>query len=272
MSLTKIATNIDAQWAYQALDGVNKQMASVQLRLATGKRINSTEDDPAGYQLARGLERRSLGLENALTNVTNAKAVMNIAEGGYQNIMDILLVIKEKAVQASDQGLNDTQRTAINEQVSALLSEIGDIVLETTFNGDALIDGNYSGNFQVGESSSNQMAVAIDSASAASLSLGSISLSSASAASSAVTSVDSAIDTLSESMQDLGEYKARLTVKESTLSTAINNTNAVRSNIEDADMVKEQMEMVKLQILQQTAGTAFTQANTSPQLVLQLMR
>jgi len=272
MSLTKIATNIDAQWAFQALDKVNKNLGGVQMRLATGKRINSTEDDPAGYQLARGLERRARGLENALTNVTNAKAVLNIAEGGFQSIMDILLVIKEKAVQAADQSLNDTQRTAINEQVTALVAEIGDIVSDTTFNGEALIGGDYSGNFQVGEGASNQMAVAIDSASAASLSISSISVASASNASSAITSVDSAIDTLSESVQDLGEYKSRLSVKEATLSTAITNTNAVRSNIEDADLVKEQMELMKLQILQQTAATAFTQANTSPQLVLQLMR
>jgi len=272
MGLTRVATNVDAQWAYQAMEKVNKKLADVQLRLATGKAINSTESDPAGYQLARGLERRERGLEVALANVSNAKSILSVSEGGYQNIMDILQVIKEKATQAADQSLNSTQRTAINDQVTALISEIGDIVSETTFNGDQLIDGNYSGDFQVGEDASNTLSVSLESASAASLGINSIDVSTQSGASSAITTVSSAIDTLAGSMQDVGEYKSRLSFKENTLTLAITNTDAVRSNIEDADMVREQMEMMKLQILQQTSASAFAQANLSPQLVLQLMR
>ncbi len=271
MSLTRIATNVEAQWAYSALDKVNKGISEAQLRMATGKKINNSEDDPAGYQLARGLERRERGLENALMNVTNAKSILNIAEGGYQNIMDILQTVKEKATQSADQSLSASQRTAINDQVTALLTEIGDIVTETTFNGDGLIDGGYSGNFQVGEESSNTMAVSLLSASAASLSINAVDVSTSSGANTAIGTVSTAIDTLSGRIQDLGEYKSRLSFKESTLSVAITNTSAVKSNIEDADLVKEQMEMVKLQILQQTAASAFTQANVSPQMVLKIM-
>ena len=271
MALTQIATNTDAMRAYSSMNKINEKLASVQNRLATGKKISSAADDPAGYQLARGLESREKGLETALSNVTNAKSILSIAEGGYQNIMDILQVIKEKATQAADQSLNGTQRTAINSQVSALITEIGDMVAETTFNGDSLIDGDYSGNFQVGENASNTLAITLESSSAASLSINSIDLSSASGANTAITTVSNAIDTLSGNIQDVGEYKSRLSFKESTLSTAITNTNSVRSNIEDADLVREQMEMMKLQILQQTSASAFSQANTAPQLVLQLM-
>ena len=271
MSLTQVATNIDAMRAFASMSKVNEDLGSVQNRLATGKKITSTEDDPAGYQLARGLESRSRGLETALSNVTNAKSILSVAEGGYQSIMDILQVIKEKATQAADQSLNGTQRTAIDTQVDALITEIGDMVAETTFNGDSLIDGDYSGNFQVGEEASNTLSIALDSASAASLAISSIDLSSASGANTAITTVSSAIDTLSASIQDVGQYKSRLSFKESTLSTAITNTEAVRSNIEDADLVQEQMDMMKLQILQQTSASAFAQANSAPQLVLQLM-
>jgi len=73
-------------------------------------------------------------------------------------------------------------------------------------------------------------------------------------------------------IQDIGEYQTRLSVKENTLSVAITNTDAIRSTIEDADMVREQMELLKLQIIQQTASVSFTQANTNPQIVLQLMQ
>jgi len=270
MSLTQIATNVDAMRAFASMSKVNEELGAVQDRLATGKKITSTEDDPAGYQLARGLESRSRGLEVALSNVTNAKSILSVAESGYQNIMDILQVIKEKATQAADQSLNSTQRSAIDTQVDALISEIGDIVSET-FNGDSLIDGDYTGNFQVGEEASNTLSVTLESAAAASLSIDSIDLTSSANANSAITTVSSAIDTLSGSIQDIGEYKSRLSFKENTLSTAITNTEAVRSNIEDADLVSEQMNMMKLQILQQTSASAFAQANSAPQLVLQLM-
>ncbi len=271
MSVTQVNTNTDAKLAYQALSETNTKLAEVQLRLSTGKKINSAADDPAGYQLARSLERREKGLEVALDNVTNAKSILSTAEGGYENIMDILQTIKEKATQAADQSLNSTQRTAINDQVGALISEIGDIVSETTFNGDALIDGGYTGSFQVGEEASNTLSVALGNASAASLGISAIDVSTSSGASTAITTVSSAIDSLASLIQDVGEYTSRLDFKESTLSTAITNTSAVRSNIEDADMVKEQMDMMKYQIIQQTAASSFTQANSSPQLVLQLM-
>jgi flagellin len=250
---------------------INSELADTQLRMATGKKINSTEDDPAGYQLARGLERRQRGLEVALSNVASAKSILNVAEGGYQNIMDILQEMKEKATQAADQSLNSTQRSAINDQVSALISEIGDIVDETTFNGDGLIDGGYTGNFQVGESASDTLAVTLNSASAASLSVSSVDVSSSSGANTGVTTISTAIDTLASRIQDIGEYKGRLSFKENTLAVAITNTDSVRSNIEDADLVKEQMNLMKYQILQQTSAAAFTQANAAPQLVLQLM-
>ena len=277
MALTMIATNIEAQQAYNSLSKVNKSLATTQLRMSTGKRITSTEDDPARYQLARTLERRKKGLETALTNVSNAKNILAIAEGGYQSIMDILQTVKEKATQAADLSLSTAQRSAIGDQVTALVHEIDDIVNETTFNGSELIDGNYSGNFQTGENADNTLAVAMSNADSAALSVtvgsgSDIDFSTGSTANASISAVDSAIDTLASNIQDIGEYQTRLSVKETTLSVAITNTDAVRSNVEDADMVKEQMELLKLQIIQQTASVAFTQANTNPQIVLQLMQ
>jgi flagellin len=278
MALGMIGANIDAQWAYQSFSKINKNMSTVQLRMATGKKINSPEDDPAGYQLARSLEKRGRGLTQALSNVTNAKSVLNIAESGYQGIMDLLQVAKEKATQAADATLNDTQRTAIHNQVQKMMAEVDDIVTYTTFNSEKLIDGSFgvsstaSISFQVGEDGDNTLEIGLRDADSAALSLGSIDLSSDGGASSAISTISDAIDTLSTNIQEIGEYKTRLNSKETTLSSAITNTEAVRSNIEDADLVKEQMEMMKLSILQQTAATAFTQANAAPQMVLQLFR
>ena len=271
MSVTRINANIQALESLTTLNKINSRMAVHQNRLSTGKKINSTEEDPAGYQLAQGLISRRRGLDVALQNVSNAQNILNVAEGGYQNQLDILQTIKEKATQAADYSLSSSQRTAINDQVTALLDEVDAIQGETTFNDQNLIDGNYSGAFQTGEGADDNLSVTLADSDSAALGVESIDLSTAAGASSAISTVSSAIDTLAGSLQDIGEYKARLSSKEQTLSVASTNTEAVRSSVEDADYAKEQMELMKMQIMQQTAVSSFAQANSSPQVVLSLV-
>ncbi len=270
--LTRIYSNIQAMQNMNSLANISDKMATHQMRLATGKKINSAADDPAGYQLARSLETRKRGLDVALQNVSQAKNVLNVAEGGYQNVMDILQTVKEKATQAADYSLSNTQRTAIDDQVNALIDEIDDIVGETTFNGSSLIDGTYGGAFHTGEGATDELTISLGDADSAELSINSISLASANGASSAIATVSTAIDSLASKIQDVGEYKVRLSSKEQSLSVASTNTEAIRSSVEDADFAKEQMEVMKLQILQQTAISSFAQANSAPQVVLSLFR
>ena len=88
----------------------------------------------------------------------------------------------------------------------------------------------------------------------------------------AITTIDEAIDTLSGYIQKIGDTMVRLAKKESFLSVSVNNTDAVRSTYEDADFAVEQMELLKLQILQNTSVTSLAQANSAPQVVLSLFR
>ena len=270
--LMRIYTNVQAMQSMNSLSVINNKIGMHQLRLATGKRINSASEDPAGYQLAKSLETRRRGLSAALQNVSQAKNVMNVAEGGYQNIMDILQTIKEKATQASDYSLSSTQRSSIDDQVTALITEIDDIVSETTFNGDSLIDGGYSGAFHTGEGASDELLISLGNGDSTALSIDTINLSTANGASTAITLANDAIDTLASRIQEVGQYKVRLGTKERTLSVAVTNAEATRSVIEDADFAQEQMEVLKLQILQQTAVSSLSQANSAPQVVLSLFK
>jgi len=271
--LTRIASNVPAMQNISTLGKLSDRIADHQLRLSTGKRINTPGDDPAGYMLARGLESRRRGLDQALTNVSNAQNILDVAEGGYRNIMDILQTAKEKATQAADGSLNDTQRGAINDQVASLMAEIDEIVSMTTFNGQSLIDGTYSATaFQTGEQASETLSVALGNSDSASIGVSSVSLANQTSANAAMTTLSNSIDTLSDRMKDVGEYKVRLQSKQSNLENSVTNTEAVRSIIEDADFAKEQMEVMKLQILQQTSLSSLSQANTAPQLVLSLFR
>jgi len=275
-NLTRVGTNFHAQEAWTNLKKVNGSIGQIQSRLSTGKRINTAEDDTSGYALAKHLEGRTRGLSQALENAGTAKNVLNIAEGGLQSQMSLLQTMKEKATQASDGSWNTAQRGAINDQFTALRTEFDEISGDTLFNGNELFSATAM-SFQVGEGASDQLSVTIGTSVAATVGedntdISALSLATASGAQSSITTIDTAITSLSKSIQNVGDYNARLSSKEESLSLAISNTDATRSRIEDADFAKEQMDMMRLTILQQTTVGSFAQANSSAQMVLALFQ
>jgi len=155
---SRINTNVGALNAFNALNTVNSKIGVHQLRLASGKRINSAADDPAGYTISRKLLARSRALSQALNNVGEAKNVLAVAEGGLQNINDILVTIKEKMIQAGNGSYGDTELQAVLTQINDLLDEVDDIIAETKFNGSQLIDGSFTGKvFQTGADSGDSI-------------------------------------------------------------------------------------------------------------------
>ena len=275
-NLTRVGSNFHAQEAWTNLKKVNGSIGQIQSRLSTGKRINTAEDDTSGYALAKHLEGRTRGLSQALENVGTAKNVLNIAEGGLQSQMSLLQTMKEKATQASDGSWSTDQRGAINDQFTALRTEFDEISGDTLFNGNALFSATAM-SFQVGEGASDQLSVTIGTSVAATVGeddtdISALSLATTAGAQTAITTIDTAITSLSKSIQNVGDYNARLSSKEESLSLAISNTDATRSRIEDADFAKEQMDMMRLTILQQTTVGSFAQANSSSQMVLALFQ
>ncbi|MBC8197328.1 MAG: flagellin [Candidatus Marinimicrobia bacterium] len=299
--VTRVGANFHAMEAWSNLKKVNGSIGQIQSRLSSGKRINSAEDDTSGYALSKHLESRTRGLSQALDNVGTAKNVLNIAEGGFQSQMTILQTVKEKLTQAADGSLSDAQRGAIGDQINVLLTEFDDINSDTKFNDNALMgggDGNSDASiqFHVGEGNGDTLTVTFDNSyrrdvgeSSTAVDLDDIvdgtggtsnsaALTTAWAAldqteaTAGIAIADSAIKALAKSIQNVGDYNARFSSKEESLSLAVSNTEATRSRIEDADFAKEQMAMMKLQILQQTSMSSFSQANSAPQMVLSLFR
>ena len=274
--LTRVNTNIGALQALNSLKSVNAELGIRQLRLATGKRINSAEDDAAGWVIGKTLEARARGLAVALSNVGDAKNVLGIAEGGLSDILDVLTTMKEKATQAASDTLGATERAAIENQLDDLAAEVDAIVSRSTFNGNALLDGTYtSKSIQVGSSTTDTLVVGIAQDHAATdlaVADSDLTVDSAANASTALSSVNAAIATVNGSIRSLGSVQARLSVNESSLSSIIVNTQSAKSRVLDADLAAEQLEAVKLQILQQTATAALAQANASPQAILSLFR
>ena len=273
-NLTRVGSNYHAQEAWSNLKKVNGRIGQIQSRLSTGKRINSSEDDTSGYALAKHLEGRTRGLSQALDNVGTAKNVLNIAEGGLQSQMSLLQTMKEKATQAADGSWSTDQRQAIHDQFDALRTEFDEISGDTLFNDTELLSATEM-SFQVGAGASDQLSITIGTSVAATVgesntNIAGLSLAVDTDAQTAISTLDTAIGSLAKSIQNVGDFNARLSSKEESLSLAISNTDATRSRIEDADFAKEQMEMMKLSILQQTTIGSFAQANSSSQMVLGL--
>ncbi|SVD46430.1 uncharacterized protein METZ01_LOCUS399284, partial [marine metagenome] len=257
MSLFRIGANTQAMDSLRSLYGLNTDMAQRQSRLASGKRINTARDDTAGYAIARSLEARGHGLSAALSNVQNAQSLLAIAEGGYQNQMEILQTIKDKTVQASDRAISDTQRVSIDRQVYQLLTELDEIGAQTKWSGTTLINGaaNREFSFHVGGDKGEELLVTLDKSNSATHGLSTVATvagagtigtgTNVDGADDAILTVTNAIDSLAGHIQKIGDTMIRLGKKADFLGVSFANTDAVRSQYEDADFAVEQMELLK---------------------------
>lgn len=138
---SRINSNIGALNALNSLNNVNKNLGMHQMRMATGRRINSASDDPAGLTIATTFRQRNDNLKVALGNIGDAKNLMSVAEGGLNKVQDILLEMRNKSEQAASDTLGASERTAIQNQLTEYTEEINDIVDQTTWNGKKLLDG-----------------------------------------------------------------------------------------------------------------------------------
>ncbi len=293
--LNRVNTNVGALDAQLSLNKINRDLSDSRLRLSTGLKINSAEDNAAGYSIATKLKSRIAGLEQALTNVGDAKSVLDIAEASFDSVMDNLIEMKTLATQAGSETLGQTERDYIGDQIEALASDINDIANQTVYQGVNLLNGNANNagtltmTFMVGERATDTLDAEIDAVNIGSLFTGTaitnVTYSAATTTGqggvsftdgaitasefrSFLTSVDTAIDTMSDNVNAIGIRQASLSVREETLSEAISANSGARSRIIDTDFAKEQSRSVKLQIMQQTSTAALAQANMGPQAVL----
>ena len=273
--LSRINTNVQAMGSLRTLQDTNSMLGWRQMRLSTGSRLNRAEDDTAGYGIAKKLQAKVRGQAQALANIGDAKGMLTVAEGSLNTIMDILQNMKEKAVQAANDTMGTNERTAIKSELDALSAEIDDIIGDAEFNGTSLFSSGAQTSFtyQVNAESGDTFVATIATVSASVLNVSAsvIDVVSATSAGTTLANVDTAIQSVADMVASVGDSQKRLTYKEQNLSVSMNIYEAARSRIADADFAREQMEIVKLQILQQTGTASLAQANAAPQAVLSLI-
>lgn len=274
--LTRINTNIAAYNALNSLKNIGNQLGVTQLRLQTGKRINEAADDPAGFSIVSKLTSRARGLATALDSVGTSTNMLSIAEGSMQSIHDNLLNIQDLVRQTTSDNLGTSERTAIKQQIGDLSAEIARLRDATTFNGQKLIDGSFTGKrILTGSESTDTILASITqdfSLASLGISSASIDVTTTALASTSLTYVDAALTSVRLEIQNIGSVSSRLRSISDNLSVAVTNTKAAASRVQDADVAAEQVNAVRLQILQQLATAQLTQANSGPQQVLALFR
>ncbi len=134
-----VNTNTGAFVALQNLSSTNRDLAEVQNRVNTGLRVSSAKDDSASYSIAQNLRGDVAGLSAVQTSLNRAKSSLDVAVQAGESISDLLNRAREIAVAASDNGLDATSRTALNNDFKSIVSQVGSVVSQAEFNGTNLI-------------------------------------------------------------------------------------------------------------------------------------
>ena len=286
MSQFRIATNIGALNAYNALAEANKQTYKAQIRLATQKRINSVADDTSGFSVGKSIASKVELMGAAARNIGSAKDMLATAETQLISIKDLITQIRTKLADASN-AASDKDRIA--DDIKAMGKELESIFTNTKFNNTQLLVSTATGNtgiftFQTGADFSDVLGIdfgAVLAGTYTSAGVGGVNeeintgLASIAAVTAttigdintALSSFESNVDT---ALANVGNSVQRLDVKENFLTNAIANSKASVSRLFDADMVMEQLNATKGQIGGQVATAMFSQLNLSPQNILQL--
>jgi flagellin len=269
----RINQNISAMNTYSRLTAANNAKSSSLAKLSSGLRINKAGDDAAGLTISEKMRGQIGGLNQAVRNAQDGISLIQTAEGALNETHSILNRMRDLAVQAANDTNTNDDRTAIQQEVNELVSELDRIADTTQFNTQALLDGTFSSKIiHIGANSGEALTVSISSMKAGALSVSGLSVSSQSDADAAIKTIDSGIKTVSEERSKLGAYQNRLEHTINNLTTTSENLSAAESRIRDVDMAEEMMKFTKNNILSQAATSMLAQANQMPQQVLQLLQ
>ncbi len=271
--------NIAAMNTWRQLTGNNSATGKSLEKLSSGLRINRAGDDAAGLSISEKMRAQIKGLDMASKNAQDGISLIQTAEGALNETHSMLQRMRELAVQSVNDTNTNVDRTALQNEVVQLRTEITRIATTTEFNSKKLIDGSLSAAanalvFQIGANAGQTMSVNIANMSASTngLHINSVNVAVRTSAATAIGVISSAIQSVSNARSKLGAVQNRLEHTVNNLGTTSENLQAAESRIRDVDMAKEMMNFTKLSILQQSATAMLAQANQQPQGVLQLLK
>lgn len=274
----RIGTNMAAISANRALTHSAEDQKRTYSRLATGNRITEAGDDAAGLSISENLRSQIRSMGQAERNANDAVSFAQVAEGGMTEIGNMLIRMRELAVQASSDTIGDKERHYINKEVTTLLGEVDRIANSTNYGGQNLLNGQASKSvleFQVGirntESDRIKFNANENDVRASTLGVDGLDYSSIDNARDSLDKVDKAMDKVFGMRASLGAIQNKLHSTISAQGITKENLAQARSRIADADIAAETSELVRGNILQSAGVSVLAQANQAPMSALKLL-
>jgi len=260
--------NVTAMNANRMLNVTTSSQAKSTEKLSSGYRINRAADDAAGLSISEKMRAQIRGLNKASANAEDGISFVQTVEGAYAEVTEMLQRMNELAVQAANGTSDSTQDGYIQQEVTALSTEITRIGTATKFNGmDAF---NKTISLQIGETADGTNTLAVTTA--AMISASGVSVSSDSAAKSSITSIANLLESVSKARSDLGAIQNRLEHTVKNLDNIAENVTASESRIRDTDMSEEMVKYSNENIIAQAGQAMLAQANQANQGVLSLLQ
>lgn len=247
-------------------------------KLSSGYKINRAADDAAGLSISEKMRNQIRGLNKASDNAQDGISLVQTAEGALNEVHSMLQRMSELAVQAANGTNATTDRTALNDEVQQLKTEIQRVGSTTQFNKMNILDGGFSAGtkkaLQVGANANQTISIAISALKSVvgSSLIDDLKIGTATNAQSAITTVQSSIEKLSTLRSKLGAVQNRLEHTVANLDNISENTQSAESRIRDTDMAEEMVQYSKNNILQQAGQSMLAQANQANQGVLSLLQ
>jgi flagellin len=285
-----ISTNIQSLFAQRALGRNTLSLQRSIEKLSTGSKLNRAADDAAGLSISENLTSQIRGLEKARQNAGDGISFIQTAEGSLSVVHENLQRIRELVVQAKTGTNGGAEINSIQSEINERIKSIDEIAAATKYNGNFLIKGGSDTDIQVGADDGQVLAIKltqvdidINSTSANSMGENALKLNSlhlggtttaldgSSTSNASIDHVNTMISNVSRMRSYLGAIQNSLESRVEYLDVAIENSSSSRSRVRDVDVAKESSLMLKNQILQQSAAAMLSQANSTPQLALNLL-
>ncbi|MBX9703624.1 MAG: flagellin [Silvanigrellaceae bacterium] len=276
----RIMTNISSITSQRHMRDTRRMLDQSLERLSSGYRINKAGDDAAGLAISEKLKAKIRGMLQAQRNANDGISLVQTAEGGLNEIQNILSRMRELGVQAASDTIGPKERNYLDLEYQALKSEVDRIANSTDFNGTQLLDGT-GGILEIQINTGGDNILGVDritydafktNTKTYKIGISELSIDSKAGAQLSLNRIDDALDFVSSLRADLGAMQNRLNSTISSIGISVENLSAANSRIKDVDIADESSELTRNNILLQAGTSVLQQANSVPKMALELLR
>ncbi|OFZ54412.1 MAG: flagellin [Bdellovibrionales bacterium RIFOXYB1_FULL_37_110] len=273
----RINTNIPSLAAQRSLSNTTRSMNQNLRALSSGERITKAGDDAAGLAISENLKSQIRGIRQARRNAGDAISLVQTAEGGLNEVSNIIIRLRELSIQAASDTVGDAERAFANIEFQQIKEELDRIAQSTEFNGTKLLDGTGGTlEFQVGIHNDPMLDRLRYDAAKSDATLGSLGLSEESVATkigaqTSLKKLDDALVQVNGVRAELGAVQNRLTSVLNTTAITDENLSAANSRIRDVDVAQATADLTRNNILMQSGVSVLSNANSFPKVALKLL-